>query len=81
MSYIPYIIKEADPLAGFPITFNIPLQSELLEEVVTLVIYEDECREVLDVDLPDCLHSEFRVLHALDALDVVLSEDCCRTTD
>ena len=46
---------------------------DLLEEVVALVINEDECREVLNMDFPDCLHSEFRVLYALDALDIVLS--------
>jgi len=57
------------------------LESELLEEVVTLVVNEDECREVLDADLPDSLHSKFRILYALDALDVVLSKDCCRATD
>ena len=27
---------------------------QLLEEVVALVIYEDECREVLYGNLPDC---------------------------
>ena len=48
------------------------LQSELLEEIVTLVIYEDEGREVLDTDLPDGLHAEFRVFHALDATDAAL---------
>ena len=57
------------------------LESKLLEEVVALVIHEDECREVLYLDLPDSLHSEFRILYTLNALDIVLSEDCCRTTD
>ena len=57
------------------------LESKLLEEVVALVIHEDECWEVLNLDLPDSLHSELWVLYALDALDVVLSEDRCRTTD
>ena len=54
---------------------------DLLEEVVALVINEDECREVLNLNLPDSLHSELWVLNALDALDVVLREDSCRTTD
>jgi hypothetical protein len=54
---------------------------QLFEKVVTLVIYEDKCREVLYVDLPDCLHTELWILYALDALDIVLSEDRCRTTD
>ena len=55
--------------------------TELLEEVVALGIYEDECREVLYADLPERLHSEFRVRYALDALDIVLSEDSSRATD
>ena len=45
---------------------------ELFEEVVALVIHEDECREVLHVDLPDGLHAQFRILNALDALDARL---------
>ena len=57
------------------------LKTDGLEEVVTLVVNEDECREVLDLDLPDCLHSKLRVLYALDALDVVLGENCSRATD
>ena len=61
--------------------YRMILESELLEEVVALVVNEDECREVLNTDLPDSLHSELRILNALDALDLVLSEDSCRTTD
>jgi hypothetical protein len=53
----------------------------LLEEVVALVINEDKCREVLNLDFPDSLHAELGVLDALDALDVVLREDSGRTTD
>ena len=53
----------------------------LLEEVVALVIYKDECGEVLNLDFPDSLHSKLGVLYALDALDVVLCEDGCGTTD
>lgn len=51
----------------------------LLEEVVALVVHEDECREVFYFYLPDCFHAEFGVFHALDALDVVLCKDSCRT--
>ena len=57
------------------------LQAELLEEIVALVIYEYESREILNMDLPDGFHSEFRIFHALNALDIVLSEDGCRATD
>ena len=67
-------------LSRFLLSFKF-LESELLEEVVTLVVNEDECREVLDADLPDCFHTKLRVLYTLDALDVVLSEDRCRTAD
>jgi hypothetical protein len=42
----------------------------LLEEIVTLIINEDECREVNNVNLPNSLHAEFWVLYALNALDV-----------
>ena len=45
---------------------------QLLEEVVALVIYENECREVLDGDFPDGFHTQFGVFHALDALDAAL---------
>ena len=53
----------------------------LLEEVIALVINEDECREVLNLDFPDSLHTKFGVLNALNALDVVLREDSSRATD
>ena len=66
---------------GYLSIYKVILESELLEEVVALVIHEDECREVLDLNLPDSLHSELRVLYTFDALDVVLSEDCGRASD
>ena len=40
-----------------------------LKEVIALVIDEDESGEVLDLNLPDCLHAEFGILHALDRFD------------
>jgi len=54
---------------------------QLLEEVVALVIYEDECREVLYGNLPDSLHTELWILYALDALDRALRENGSYTTD
>ena len=42
------------------------LDTVLLEEIIALVIHEDECREVLDTDFPDSLHSEVRIFYALD---------------
>ncbi len=64
-----------------PFFMGHPLESELLEEVVALVVHEDECREVLYADLPDSFHTELRILDALDALDVVLGKDGCRASD
>ena len=54
---------------------------ELLEEVVALVVYENECWEVFHFNLPYSLHAEFGILNAFYALDVVLCKDGCRTTD
>ena len=54
---------------------------QLLEEVVALIIYEDECREVLYGNLPDSLHTELWVLYALNALDRTLRENGSYTTD
>ena len=42
---------------------------ELLEEVVALIVYKDECREVLNFNLPNGFHTYFGEFHALDALD------------
>ena len=53
----------------------------MLEEVVTLVVHEDECREVFYADFPYSFHAQFRIFHTLDALDVFLSEESGRTTD
>ena len=54
---------------------------ELLEEVVALVVYEDECREVFYGNLPDSFHAELRILYALDALDGTLRQNGSYTTD
>jgi len=52
-----------------------------LEEVVALVVNEDECGEVLDLNLPNCLHAKLRILYAFDALDRTLREYSSNTTD
>ena len=54
---------------------------DLSEEVVTLIIDEDKCREVLYFNFPDSFHTEFGIFHTLNALDVVLGKDSCRTAD
>ena len=51
-----------------PFTFLYYL--ELLEEIIALVIHEDKGREILYANLPYSLHTELRILHALDALDI-----------
>ena len=42
---------------------------DLSKKIVALVIYEDECGEILNLDLPDCFHAEFRIFEELDFLD------------
>ena len=51
---------------------------DLFEEVVTFVIHEDERREVFHFNFPDRFHTQFRVLHALKALDTALRQHRCR---
>ena len=53
----------------------------LLEEVVTLVVYKDEGREVLYLDLPYGFHTKLGILEELHVLDGVLGEYGCRATD
>ena len=54
---------------------------DLFEEIVTLVVYQDECREVFYFDLPDRFHAQFGIFHTFDALDVILGQDSSRATD
>ena len=54
---------------------------DLFEEIVTLVVYQNECREVFYFDIPNLFHAQFRIFHTFDALDVVLSQNSSRTTD
>ena len=53
----------------------------MLEEVVALIVHQDECREVLHLNLPDSFHTEFGIFHTLNALDIVLRQNSCRATD
>ena len=43
---------------------------ELLKEIITLVIHEDESREILYTDFPYSLHTKLWIFHAFDALDI-----------
>ena len=54
---------------------------DLLEEVVTLVVNKNECREVFYADFPYGFHSELWEFNTFNALDVVLCQDSGRTTD
>src|SRR5690606_26526161 len=53
----------------------------VLEEVVPLVIDDDESGKIDDLDLPNRLHSELRVLEHLDLLDAILREAGRGTAD
>ena len=54
---------------------------QLFEEVVALVVYEDECGEILNGDLPYCLHAQLRIFHTLDALDAALRQNGSHASD
>jgi Kef-type K+ transport system membrane component KefB len=49
-------------------------RGDLVEEVVPLVVDHDEGGEVLDLDPPDRLHAQLRVLEHLDLADAVLGQ-------
>ncbi len=51
------------------------------EEVVALVIDDDKGREVLDLDLPNSFHAQFRVFQDLDLADAVLGQPRRRPAD
>src|SRR5687767_5116999 len=53
----------------------------LLEEIVTFVVDQDECREIVYLDLPDRFHPKLRKFHYLDALDVFFRQDRRGTPD
>ena len=55
--------------------------SEFCKEIVTLIIYDDEGREILHINLANSLHTKLWEVYNLDRLDRVLREDCSRTTD
>ena len=57
------------PVGGAKLLFWLFLVSEICEEVVTLVINDDECGEVLNVNLTHSLHTELGEVNNLHALD------------
>lgn len=48
---------------------------DLGEEIVALVINEDECGEILNLNLPDSLHAQLGILEKFNLLDAVLGKD------
>ena len=54
---------------------------DLLEEVVAFIIDEDKRRKIFHFDFPDSFHPQFRIGHALEALDTLLGEHCRRAAD
>ena len=54
---------------------------QLFEEVVALVVYEDECGEILNGDFPNSLHTQFGIFHTLDALDAALRQNGSHASD
>ena len=53
----------------------------MLEKIVSFVIHKYECREVFYFDFPDGFHPEFWIFYAFNALDVVLCQYGCRSSD
>ena len=60
---------------------GVALLGNLLEEVVSFVVDEDEGGEVLYLNLVDGLHTQLGIFEELDALDAVLGQDGCGTAD
>mmetsp|Transcript_125460 Transcript_125460/g.313433 ORF Transcript_125460/g.313433 Transcript_125460/m.313433 type:complete len:288 (-) Transcript_125460:895-1758(-) len=52
-----------------------------LEEVVTLVVHDHECWEVLDFDLPDGLHAQLLHIKDLNLFDAIAAQRGSNTSD
>ena len=76
----PLLQKEAYQMYQL-LTVASATRFDLFEEIITLVVYQDECREVFYFNLPDSFHTQFRIFYTFNALDIVLSQDGSRTTD
>ena len=51
------------------------------EEIVALVVHQQECGEILDINLTDSLHAQFREIDHFDRLDAILGQHSGRTAD
>lgn len=54
---------------------------QLFKEVIALVINQDECREVNNVNFVNSFHTELRILNALDAADGLSGQVGSNTAD
>src|SRR5262249_61338565 len=74
--------RQALPKGGSgPIAYREERARGVSEKVVSLVVDDDERREVAHLDLPDRLHPEFGVLEYLDLRDAVLGQPGRRPAD
>ena len=64
-----------------PATGAGPSFADFSEEVIALVIYQNKGGEVFHFNFPDSFHTQFRIFHTLNALDIILSKDSSRTTN
>ena len=64
---------------------NFQLQQEsarnLFVQIVSLVVYDDECRKIYYLYLPDSLHSQVLVVEALHLLDIFVGKQGSRSPD
>lgn len=77
----PQPFPAGDSIKSIVQLFASATRLQLLEEVVAFVIHENEGWEVLNLNFPNGFHSEFGVLNALNALNVVLGKNGCWTAD
>jgi hypothetical protein len=54
--------------------------SNLIKEVIALVVHNDECGEVLHFNLPHRFHAKFRIFKDFNLCDAILGKSCSWTT-
>ena len=55
--------------------------ADLIKEVISLVVNDDECREVLYFDLPHCFHAKFWLIQLFNLGDAILRQTGCWATN
>ena len=61
--------------------FRACLRADLPEEVVALIVHQDKRRKILNLNLPDRFHPQFRILVQFDLLDMILRQYRRRAAD